>query len=310
MNTRLKLLSSLAVLALAACSSVPLPNANLEDARNSVNQAAANPNVSRLAQSELARAREALNRADKAWSDNRDDAETAHLAYLATQRAQIAMNLAVQRAANQRVVDASAERERMRADVKTREAQPAQQPAQAAQSQAQAAQIQAQNAQAEAQNAQAQAQTATAIAMSESERANRLQRELEQLAAKQTDHGMVVSLQDVLFDTGQATLRSGAQARLDQLAAVLRNYPERRVLVEGFTDSTGSEQSNLALSQARAEAVRTALIMKGVAANRIDVRGYGESRPIASNATAAGRQQNRRVEVVFSDARGQFAELR
>jgi hypothetical protein len=218
MNTYLKLLSSVAVLALAACSSVPLPNANLEDARNSVNQAAVNPDVSRLAQSELARAREALNRADKAWSDNRDDAETAHLAYLANQRAHIAMNLAAQRAADQRVVDASAERERIRADVKTREAQLAQQRAQSAQLQAQSAQIQAQNAQAEAQNSQAQAQ-------------------------------------------------SGA------------------------------------------EAVRTALIMKGVAANRIEVRGYGEARPIASNATAAGRQQNRRVEVVFSDARGQFAGL-
>jgi outer membrane protein OmpA-like peptidoglycan-associated protein len=309
MNTHLKLLSGVAVLALAACSSVPLPNANLEAARSSVSQAAATPDVSRLAPSELARAREALNRADKAWSDNRDDAETAHLAYLASQRAQIAINLAAQRGADLRVADASAERERIRADVRTREAVLAQQRAQSAQMQAQSAQIQAQNATAEAQNAQAQAQSATAIAMSESERANRLQRELEQLAAKQTDHGMVVSLQDVLFDVGRASLRSGAQARLDQLAAVLRNYPERRVLVEGFTDSTGSEETNLTLSQARAEAVRAALMAKGVAANRIDVRGFGESRPIASNATAAGRQQNRRVEVVFSDARGQFAGL-
>jgi outer membrane protein OmpA-like peptidoglycan-associated protein len=309
MNTHLKLLSGVAVLALAACSSVPLPNANLEDARTSVNQAGTNPDVIRLAPSELARAREALNRADKAWSDKRDDAETAHLAYLANQRAAIAMNLAAQRAADQRVADASAERERIRADIRTREAQLAQQRAQTAQLQAQSAQIQAQNAQAEAQNAQAQAQSAQAIAMSESERANRLQRELEQLAAKQTDHGMVVSLQDVLFDVGRATLRSGAQARLDQLAAVLRNYPERRVLVEGFTDSTGSEDSNLALSQARADAVRLALIQKGVASNRIEARGHGESRPIASNSTSAGRQQNRRVEVVFSDARGNFAGL-
>jgi outer membrane protein OmpA-like peptidoglycan-associated protein len=310
MNLQLKLLSGVAALALAACSSTPTRNASLEDARQVVSQASSNGEVLRHAQTELARAREALNLADRAWIDKGNDAETAHRAYLASQRARIAMNLAAQRAADQRVTQASAERERVRADVRSREAQIAQQNAQAAQMQAQSAQIQAQNAQAAAQSAQAQAQTATSVAMSESERANRLQRELEQLAAKQTDHGMVVSLQDVLFDTGRATLRSGAQAKLDQLAAVLRNYPERRVMVEGFTDAVGSDESNLALSEARAESVRAALITRGVAANRIDVRGHGESRPVASNATPEGRQQNRRVEVVFSDARGQFAVVR
>jgi outer membrane protein OmpA-like peptidoglycan-associated protein len=289
MNLQLKLLSGVAALALAACSSTPTRNASLEDARQVVSQASSNGEVLRHAQTELARAREALNLADRAWIDKGNDAETAHLAYLASQRARIAMNLAAQRAADQRVTQASAERERVRADVRSREAQIAQQNAQAA---------------------QMQAQTATSVAMSESERANRLQRELEQLAAKQTDHGMVVSLQDVLFDTGRATLRSGAQAKLDQLAAVLRNYPERRVMVEGFTDAVGSDESNLALSEARAESVRAALITRGVAANRIDVRGHGESRPVASNATPEGRQQNRRVEVVFSDARGQFAVVR
>src|SRR6185369_16262997 len=103
-------------------SSVPLPNANLEAARSSVSRAGAAPDVNRLAPSELATAREALNRADKAWSDKRDDAEITHLAYLASQRAQIAINLAAQRGADLRVADASAERERIRADVRTREA--------------------------------------------------------------------------------------------------------------------------------------------------------------------------------------------
>src|SRR6185295_13404740 len=98
-----------------------------------------------------------------------------------------------------------------------------------------------------------------------------------------------------------------AQSKLDQLAAVLKNHPERRVLVEGFTDSTGSAESNLLLSRARAEAVRVALLARGIGADRIDVRGNGEARPVASNNTQAGRQQNRRVEVVFSDERGRFA---
>src|SRR6185369_10393263 len=152
---------------------------------------------------------------------------------------------------------AGAERERLRADVRTRQAQ-------SAERSAQVAQAQAQNAQAQAQFAQTQAQNAQALAAAEAERANRLQRELAELAAKPTDHGLVVMLQDVLFDTGQATLKPGAQAKLDQLASVLKNHNERRILVEGFTDSVGSPQSNLALSRERAESVRNALMARGV----------------------------------------------
>lgn len=303
MNIPWKFISTLtAAAALAACGATPLPNASVQHAHRLVEQAAASPDVTRHAQAELARAREALHRADDAWRDKRDSDHVNHLGYIAGQRAQLAMNLAAQRAADARVQTAGAERERLRADARTREAQLAQQTAQVAQAQAQSAQVQAQFAQTQAQNAQAQA-------AAEAERANRLQRELAALAAQPTDHGMVVMLQDVLFDTGQATLREGAQARLDQLAAVLKNHPERRVLVEGFTDSVGSADSNLMLSRARAESVRSALVSRGVAPERIETRGHGEARPLASNSTQAGRQQNRRVEVVFSDERGRFASL-
>ncbi|HEV7915450.1 MAG TPA: OmpA family protein, partial [Albitalea sp.] len=251
---------------------------------------------------ELVRTREALARADRAWSDRRDSEEVAHLAYLAAQNARLATTLAAQRAADARIESAAAERERLRADARTREAQAARQTAQVALAEAQ-------SAQAQAQFAQTQAQSAQATAASEAERANRLQRELAELAARPTDHGMVLVLQDVLFDVGQATLKPGAQAKLDQLAAVLRNHPERRVLVEGFTDSTGSADSNLMLSRARAESVRGALMSRGIGPDRVDVRGHGEARPVASNGTQAGRQQNRRVEVVFSDEQGRFASV-
>ena len=292
-----------AALALGACSSVPSQNTVLSDAHRSFDQASSNGQVTQYAQAELGRARESLSRADKAWSDRVDDSEVNHLAYLAQQRTQVAMNVAAQRAADARVQTASAERERLRADIRTRQAE-------VAQRNAQTAQAQAQNAQAQAQFAQTQAQNAQALAATEAERANRLQRELAELAAKPTDHGLVVMLQDVLFDTGRATLKEGAQARLDQLAVVLRNHPERRILVEGFTDSVGSSDSNLELSRARSESVRSALTARGVSADRIDTRGFGEARPVASNSTQAGRQQNRRVEVVFSDERGQFATAR
>lgn len=284
-----------AALTLTACSTTPPRNSYLDDAHRSYDQATASADVSRYAQGELVRAREALERADKAWNDKRDADETGHLAYLANQRAQIAMNMAAQRAADARVETAGVERERLRADLRTREAQVANRNAQVATAQAQFAQTQAQNAQ--------------ALAAAEAERANRLQRELSVLAAKPTDHGLVVMLQDVLFDTGQATLKEGAQSKLDQLASVLKNHPERRVMVEGFTDSVGGADSNLVLSRARAESVRSALMARGVPADRIEARGNGQMRPVASNSTQAGRQQNRRVEVVFSDEQGKFASV-
>lgn len=290
------LASSIAALTLAACSSVPDANPGLETARRDVQQASADPNVSRYAQGELEQARQALQRAEDSWKDKDDASRVSTAAHIASQRAQVAINLAAARAADKRVEQASVERERLRAEVRTQQAQVAQQTAQSAQAQAQFAQTQAQNAQ--------------ATAAAEAERANRLQRELAELQAKPMPQGLVVMLQDVLFDTGKATLKEGAYARIDTLATVLKNHPERKILVEGFTDSVGSEESNLQLSRARAEAVRSALLSRGVPADRIDTRGNGEMRPVASNTNAAGRQQNRRVEIVFSDERGNFAQLR
>lgn len=302
MTRKLTLLASTAAAILAACATTPPSNAYLDEAHRAYQQASSNSEVARYAQAELTQTREALVRADAAWNDRRDEEETAHLAYLARQDAQIAVNRAAKRAADERVENAGIERERLRADVRAREAQLAQQ-------HAQTAQVQAQSAQAQAQFAQTQAQNAQAMAAAQTERANRLQRELSTLAAQPTDHGLVVMLQDVLFDVGRASLREGAQSRIDQLAMVLKNHPERRVMVEGFTDSTGSSVANLALSRARAEAVRTALIARGVEATRVEARGFGEERPVATNATQAGRTQNRRVEVVFSDENGRFASM-
>jgi outer membrane protein OmpA-like peptidoglycan-associated protein len=118
----------------------------------------------------------------------------------------------------------------------------------------------------------------------------------------------VLTLGDVLFDTGQATLKPGAATTVDRLAQFMRDYPERSVRIEGHTDSAGSDDTNQGLSERRAQAVREALLQRGLEAPRIGAVGYGEARPIADNETAAGRQQNRRVEIVVSDAAGAFAE--
>jgi outer membrane protein OmpA-like peptidoglycan-associated protein len=128
-----------------------------------------------------------------------------------------------------------------------------------------------------------------------------LESELSELKAKQTEKGIVLTLGDILFETGKSNLMPGAVRSIDILADFLKKYPKRNVLIEGYTDSVGTETYNLGLSQQRADAVRDSLRLRGIEAGRITARGYGEQFPIASNKTPAGRQQNRRVEITILD---------
>ncbi|MBS1202851.1 MAG: hypothetical protein H6R22_1360 [Chromatiaceae bacterium] len=120
-----------------------------------------------------------------------------------------------------------------------------------------------------------------------------------ELGGKKTDRGMLLSLaeEDLRFASGMAVLPAGELPSLDRIAALLSGYPELSAFIEGHTDSAGPEEINLEMSKARADAVKQALIERGVAPERLTSEGAGESRPIAENATAAGRRQNRRVEV-------------
>jgi outer membrane protein OmpA-like peptidoglycan-associated protein len=133
------------------------------------------------------------------------------------------------------------------------------------------------------------------------ERADSLEHELADLKAKKTDRGIVVTLGDVLFDTGKATLKPGAYATIDRLAQALKQSSDRKVMIEGHTDSVGSDEYNQQLSERRAQSVQAALFERGVAAEQISTLGKGESTPVASNDNDAGRQQNRRVELIFQD---------
>ena len=128
-----------------------------------------------------------------------------------------------------------------------------------------------------------------------------LGKESAELQVRKTERGLVVTLGDILFDVDQATLNPGGELQVARLADALRQMPERNVLIEGHTDSTGSDAYNDDLSQRRADAVEDLLIMQGVEPTRVVTRGYGERLPVATNDTAAGRQQNRRVEVVILD---------
>jgi outer membrane protein OmpA-like peptidoglycan-associated protein len=133
------------------------------------------------------------------------------------------------------------------------------------------------------------------------------QAQLKDLQAKKTDRGLVMTLGDVLFDTGKSTLKSGGLRSLDKLAAFMNANPDRKVAIEGFTDSVGSDEMNQTLSEHRADAVKVALVNAGIGSDRITTRGYGEEYPVAGNDSASGRQLNRRVEIVLSDEAGNIA---
>jgi outer membrane protein OmpA-like peptidoglycan-associated protein len=125
--------------------------------------------------------------------------------------------------------------------------------------------------------------------------------QLAELQAKQTSRGTVVTLGSVLFATGRSELLPGAQASVDRLARYLTENAGKTALIEGHTDSTGSDTTNLRLSQDRADAVRVALMSRGIDPQRITATGLGSSQPIAPNSTAEGRQQNRRVEIIIQN---------
>lgn len=124
---------------------------------------------------------------------------------------------------------------------------------------------------------------------------------LQALNAKPTERGQVITFGDVLFDTAKSDLKSGARRDARQLAVFLAANPERKVRIEGFTDTVGNDAFNQKLSEQRADAVALALIQQGVDPSRITTRGYGEEYPVAGNSTASARQLNRRVEVIVSN---------
>jgi outer membrane protein OmpA-like peptidoglycan-associated protein len=260
-------------LALGACASAPQPNAALETARAQVAAANADPNVAQYDALDLQAARQDLAAAEAA-NNNRDEPQTDQMAYIAAQTARVAQQRAAAKADDARIAQGTAERDRIQAQAKAREANMAVAQRNAAVEQANAATVQS----------------------------AQLQAEVDQLKAKQTDRGIVLTLGDVLFDTGRATLNPGAAMKMDRLASFLNEHPDRRVQIEGFTDSVGGDAYNQDLSERRAEAVKAALTMRGIDPSRIATEGYGKAYPVASNNDSGGRQLNRRVEVVIGNA--------
>jgi len=286
-------MSLIAVAIFSGCSSVPPQNAALTDAHNIYNSARADPQVTTQAALELKEAGDSLNKADEALSKGQDTATVNHLSYVANQKVRIAQETAKRKTAESAVTSSGAKRDQASLEARTAEADAAKQQAATAQ---------------ETANQQAAALVA-ASAKAERDQAfiDQQEMQLKELNARKTDRGLVITLGDVLFSTNKAQLESGGMRNVRKLADFLKQYPQRRVLVEGYTDSTGSNSFNQELSDRRANAVRTALIDMGISSDRVTTRGYGEDFPVASNDTAASRQMNRRVEIILSDNNGNIA---
>jgi outer membrane protein OmpA-like peptidoglycan-associated protein len=296
---------------LGACSTVPDRNAALDAAQSRYGAAQAQTQVATLAPEELKRASEALRVAEQAQANRESVATVDHLAYLASQRVAIAQDTAASRASEAVTAGAAAERDRMRLALRTQEVDTTQrQLANSQQANANTNQQLAYSQQANAQANQQLADSQQSNANQQAELARRdmqvgdLQSQLRELNARKTDRGIVVTLGDVLFATGQSKLQGDSVRTMAKLADFFKRYPQRTAVIEGYTDSVGSETSNQALSDRRAQAVMAALVGEGVPSTRLHSTGFGEARPVGPNESADGRRMNRRVEVVISTEAG------
>jgi len=270
--TWLTRISSVAALALlVGCASNPTTTAELERARDAVDKVASMPDSSTLASAELKEAQETLRKAEEAARENEPDADVAHLAYVAEQQAAIAEAKMNEAKALEDTKNAEADRNAALLEARERDV-------------------------AEAERRADRAEADAAAAWGEVEE------------AQETARGLVLTFGDMLFDTGGSTLKPGAQLLLDKLAAYLQQNPGAHAIIEGHTDNVGSDTMNQALSERRAAAVAAALQARGITGDRLETMGLGESYPVATNDTSAGREENRRVEVVLSDSEGVFVE--
>jgi outer membrane protein OmpA-like peptidoglycan-associated protein len=321
-------------------SSTAAPNVPLDllEARNAIAIAKA-AGAETYAADSLKKAQDFLDRAEDYLKRKQGRTPIGTAARGATQMAEDARVLTLQRKESERV---AAEKQRMRerqekaeADAKASAEAEAQARAQAdadAKRRAQAeadraaaeqAQAQAEKTQAQAEAARTAAEAARAAALADQQRAQaeaeksrlaaeeairqkeemraRLLNQLNQvLETKDTDRGLVVSMPDVLFDSGQYTLKPAARERLARISGIVLAYPDLRLAIEGHTDSIGSDAMNQRLSEKRAATVRDYLVNSAVPINSVTAAGFGKTRPIADNKTAAGRKLNRRVEMIIS----------
>lgn len=273
---------------LSACvSSPPVRNAQLVQAREAVHRLEQDPDAQRVAADQLRDARHDLQRADAASAKHRSPAEVTYLAYLADREAEAGKAYTDAFRTRQALAKGNEERRRILLEARNREID---------------------QARIATQNARIAARTAHKRMLTSQNQLQQERRQLSALKARETARGLQLTLaSDLLFSNASATLQPGATVQLGQLVDFMRRNPKARIIVEGYTDSVGPAAYNQQLSLARAQAVAGAIEAEGISSARIQAIGRGESFPVASNATAAGRQQNRRVDIILSNMAGRFA---
>lgn len=304
----------LATTLLQACASTPMQNAQLSQAQNDYASASSDQRVSQVAPEQLRQASGDISQAASLQKSGAPQADVDHYAHLAIQQVATARQLTAADTSQAYVKQAGDQRNQMMLQASQQQTQQARMQTDAANAKAADSDAQTLQAQQQTQQAQTQADTANAKAADSDAQALQAQQQntalLAALDAKQTDRGLVLTLGNVLFDTNAADLSASGQRSLDKLVQFLHDNPKRNVRVEGYTDSTGSAALNQDLSQRRADAVRSALVDGGLDTQRTMSKGFGDEYAVASNKTAAGRQQNRRVEIVISDPDGSFPATR
>lgn len=314
-----------ALAAFSGCSAT-VPS-SLDRARVNLETAQRDPQISGNAPLALQDAAQAMRRAERAWNDTRNKEEVDHLADLADRRTEIARVMAERKIAEGETQRLGQERDKIVMEARQREAERARRQAEAqarvaeqeAERQARNAELVSQEARAQARDAEVARQQAEARAREAEQarqqaetatvRITQLEQQLAEFKARQTERGLELTLSGVLFEFDKATLKPGALRNLSPLITFLQEDPERKIVLEGHTDSVGSDSYNMELAQKRAESVRNFLIQSGIASHRIAAHGLGKGYPVASNDTEAGRLQNRRVEIIISNEASRSASI-
>ncbi|MEX0680508.1 MAG: OmpA family protein [Balneolales bacterium] len=307
---------------MVGCGGPPAQNPLLTSATDEYKAAEQDEMVVRFAPVALKEAEETLEISRELWTAKADKSSVDHYAYLAKQRTFIARETALLNAANSEISRGEVERQQVLLEVRQSEADQSEARARRSLLEAQSERALAVEARQSAEQSRLSAEEAHQNAEQSnrdaieagrrteeaSQRADLLARRVNELEARPTDRGLVLTLGDVLFEFGKATMRSEGMTSMNDLSNFLLQYPERNVLIEGFTDNIGSESYNMELSRNRANSVKSDLVNRGIDESRIRIRGYGIQYPSASNATEDGRQKNRRVEVIISDQLGNISD--
>ena len=282
--------------AISGCATMQEPTNETIALQNQYMMAEQQSYVEKYAPLEFEDAKKMIEKTKKMEKSGKSEELIEHQRYLAQKKLDTAIELAKEKRAQERVDNAALNRKDVLLAAKSKELNEAQDEAQRMSKRAKLAEREAEEARERAKEMSAKAKKMAAT--------------LTDISATDTERGLVITMGSILFELNESELKSSSKNTVAKIADFLNQYPERDVLVEGFTDSTGSSDYNQTLSDKRAKAVTALLAGNGIDKNRLNAVGYGESYPAATNDTSLGRQKNRRVEIVVAHTDNRAVQVR